>query len=160
MIINWDEELREINSSKYEPKHLEIKGKWRHKKIIVDIDDYPKLSKFTWYRSNLGSPTTEINGKSYTPGQLIYGTDKIVSVKNNDLFDWRKSNLFISPVGKSGSPKNTNKSGFTGVTFEKSCNKYSAKIYANGVRYYLGVFDTPEEAAEAQQKKLNELSNL
>ena len=42
-----------------------------------------------------------------------------------------------------------NKSGFKGVSWERSCDKWKAQIRIDGVTTYLGVFDTPELAAAA-----------
>jgi hypothetical protein len=43
-------------------------------------------------------------------------------------------------------PFRTNKTGFLGVDFDKSCNKYRASIRHAGKNVTLGRFDTPEEA--------------
>ncbi len=42
-----------------------------------------------------------------------------------------------------------NTSGYVGVSFHKSYGKYRAQIMAKGKRYWLGAFDTPEEAYAA-----------
>lgn len=46
-------------------------------------------------------------------------------------------------------PVVTNKSGFLGVDFNKSSGSWRAQIRINGVKKYLGVFDTPEKANHA-----------
>lgn len=45
-----------------------------------------------------------------------------------------------------------NKSGYKGVCFDKSRNKWLANICINRVKQYLGRFDTPEEAFAAYVK--------
>lgn len=50
-----------------------------------------------------------------------------------------------------------NKSGFKGVSFDKSRNKWQAGIGVNGKRISLGRFDTPELAYSAYCKKASEL---
>lgn len=42
-----------------------------------------------------------------------------------------------------------NKSGFKGVSWHKSCNKWVAKIEINDKSIYLGLFDDKIEAAKA-----------
>lgn len=48
---------------------------------------------------------------------------------------------------------------FVGATFHKDSGKYQASIRVDGKRIYLGHHKTIEEAAEAYQKKLKELSH-
>ena len=44
-----------------------------------------------------------------------------------------------------------NKTGIIGVMWDKICQKYRAYINAYGERYYLGFFDTIEDATKARQ---------
>jgi len=50
----------------------------------------------------------------------------------------------------------TNKTGFKGVSWHKAAQKWQAHIRADGINYYLGIFDNPEDAhkayVEASQK--------
>lgn len=50
-----------------------------------------------------------------------------------------------------------NTSGYQGVTWDKSCKKWIASVHHCGKRYYLGAFDSPEEAAVVAKMKRNEL---
>lgn len=45
-----------------------------------------------------------------------------------------------------------NTSGFPGVTWHNRDENWQARIRCSGERYFLGCFDTPEEAAEAYRK--------
>lgn len=47
------------------------------------------------------------------------------------------------------SRRSDNKSGFTGVTWDRRANRWRAQIQKNRLQHNLGYFDTPEEAAEA-----------
>jgi hypothetical protein len=44
-------------------------------------------------------------------------------------------------------PQRTNTSGFKGVTFNKTHEKYQATIRVDGRRIFLGYFNTPEDAS-------------
>ena len=49
-----------------------------------------------------------------------------------------------------------NSSGVKGVVFYKANQKWSAQIHINGIKKYLGFFETFEEAKQARQEKANE----
>lgn len=51
------------------------------------------------------------------------------------------------------------KTGYVGVEYVGE-NSYSARFSYNKIRYYLGTFNTPEEAALARENKLKELKSL
>lgn len=53
--------------------------------------------------------------------------------------------------------KINNTSGYTGVYYIKNKNKWLSKINYKNLTHNLGLFDTPEEAAEAYRKKSLEL---
>jgi hypothetical protein len=42
-----------------------------------------------------------------------------------------------------------NTSGFKGVHFARRYGKYQVRIVADGIRYHIGYFDNPVEAARA-----------
>jgi len=50
-----------------------------------------------------------------------------------------------------------NSSGFKGVNFNKTKQKWEAQIQINGIKIHIGLFITLEEAANARQQKANEL---
>ncbi|WP_239700368.1 AP2 domain-containing protein [Mammaliicoccus sp. D-M17] len=52
--------------------------------------------------------------------------------------------------------KYSNKTGYTGVTYKPRLNKYQAQFYKDKQFYYLGVFDTAEQAYAAYLKAKNE----
>lgn len=61
---------------------------------------------------------------------------------------------------QSDKPQKNNKSGYRGVSWCKGKNgggRWIAKIYAQGKQYYLGLYDTAEEANEAYKKAKEEL---
>jgi len=50
-----------------------------------------------------------------------------------------------------------NKSGYIGVSWDKSTQKWVAQIGYQGSRIYLGLYDTPEKAKEVYTAKQKEL---
>jgi len=80
-----------------------------------------------------------------------------VLIRNGDRLDCRLKNLEFASFSKvTRNTKYTDsKTGFRGVHKERK--KYRAVIYNNRERINLGLFDTAEEAAEAYNKKSEEL---
>jgi hypothetical protein len=80
----------------------------------------------------------------------------LVGAKNGDKLDCRLENiLWRSRSVASRQRKTSSRAGYTGVYQEN--NRYRAVISINRKSVHLGMFDTPEEAAEAYNKKSKEL---
>ena len=72
---------------------------------------------------------------------------------NHDLKDNRKANLRIctnqqNQMNRSISKNNT--SGYKGVSFDKTKNKWFAQVALNRIPKFLGYYDTKEEAHNAR----------
>ena len=76
---------------------------------------------------------------------------------NNIKSDNRSCNLQYVSVRKNVIKDRKNKHNLLGIY--KNRNKFSAKIIINGVRKYLGTFNTPEEANNEYFKNLNLIKN-
>ena len=80
----------------------------------------------------------------------------LVGAKNGDKLDCRTENIiWRSRSVASRQRKTSSRAGYTGVYQEN--NRYRAVISINRKSVHLGMFDTPEEAAEAYNKKSKEL---
>jgi hypothetical protein len=79
--------------------------------------------------------------------------DHINNIKTDNCF----SNLQYISVRKNNSKDRKNKNNFLGIY--KNGTKFSAKIVIDGVRKYLGNFNTPEEANNEYLKNLNLIKN-
>ncbi len=83
---------------------------------------------------------------------------KVVDHIDHDTLDNQRINLRICTRSQNGmNRKKDSGIKFKGVTFHKRAGKFMAQIYMNGKKYYLGVFETPEEAAMVYDKKAREL---
>jgi hypothetical protein len=82
--------------------------------------------------------------------------NNLVGAKNGNKLDCRLSNLiWRSRSTASRQRKTSSKTGYTGVYKENK--KYRAIISINGKAVHLGMYQTPEAAAEAYNRKSKEL---
>jgi hypothetical protein len=87
---------------------------------------------------------------------IYYGEDPISQIDhiNGDRADNRIENLRIASAAensKNRARRNDNKSGVTGVTWDKGTNKWRACIRVNHKTQYLGVFPDIEAAVAARK---------
>ncbi len=139
------------------------------KYAIVDDEDYPVLSRFTWSlgedkNKGIQKAVTTI-GRRYVNMAtfLIPKTREKVEYThlNKNGLDYRKENLKIVTAAEARhgryQKRIDNSSGFKGVWMHRKTGLIYAEIAKEGKRYRLGCFKTPEEAAEAYNKKALEL---
>ncbi len=80
----------------------------------------------------------------------------LVGAKNGNKLDCRLQNLeWRTRSTSSRNRKTTSKTGYTGVYLENK--KYRAIITINGKAVHIGMYNTPEEAARAYNKKAKEI---
>ena len=133
---------------------------------LVDDEDFERVSQFKWCavftgnRWYAGRNIRDVTGSRrqlwlpmarFIMG-LGYGDPRKVDHKNREAtLDNRRSNLRITiDRNPQNQGKHTNnKSGFKGVSWHKATQKWRAGIQANSEQIYLGVFPTPELAANA-----------
>ncbi len=120
------------------------------KVALVDPEDYEWLSKFKWYAHKESNTLFYAVRKENTirMHRVIIRACKGQEVDhiNGNALDNRKSNLRIATHSQNmaNCHKVWAKSGFRGVTWQKSGKKWQAQLASK----YLGVFNTPEEAHE------------
>lgn len=79
---------------------------------------------------------------------------------NRNPLDNRKSNLRKADSSQNNMNRGTrsnNTSGYKGVSYDVSRNKWQSMIACRGERYHIGRFPTKEEAARAYDEKAKEL---
>ena len=128
-------------------------------KFLFDIDDYPIISKYTWYKSDSGYASTVYKNQRMRMHRMILGLKDFdihhtVDHINHDTCDNRRSNLRICTQAENNRNKcdpSNNTSGHIGVGYLPLYNKYRAYIDLNGVQISLGTFNTFEEAVRARE---------
>lgn len=124
----------------------------------IDFDDYDKVSKYTWHIDKGGYVITKgDDGKIYKLHRYIMDVCNCsypeIDHKNRDKLDNRKQNLRF--CNRSENCINTidgrNTSGVVGVYWNKSAQKWCAQLTKGMVKYYLGSYDSFDEAVSARK---------
>lgn len=132
--------------------------------FLIDKEDFDRLSKFQWHVDGNGYVLTKIDGVSYKQHRMILNlttSDDIeVDHINHNQLDNRKNNLRLA--NRCQQCMNTRKqkdntSGVKGVYKITGYNRWAAQINANGKRYYLGSYDSLEEAVAVRREAENQL---
>jgi hypothetical protein len=134
-----------------------------NQEVLFSLQDAKSILKHTWFIGKRGYPSTNINGKTTTMHVFL-------GLKNHDhgnrnKLDNRRENLRPCTQQenvRNGSLRQNNTSGFTGVSWSKSKNKWVAYITVDQVRIGLGLFDNKKDAIKtrlrAEQKYFGEFA--
>lgn len=148
-------------------KNIELtKGKF----AIVDDKDFDFLNQWKWHCSShgyacrvekeTGKSHADRYSKNISMHRLLTDTPKGMDTDhiNGNKLDNRRNNLRVCTRSQNLSNRPStilNKSGFKGVSPHKG--KYEAGLRKDGKRVYLGIYNTPKEAALAYNDKAKEL---
>lgn len=126
---------------------------------VADIADASLLAGRMWHVNTLGGTSyAESTNGGRTAGmhRLIMGADRgvIVDHINGDGLDNRRCNLRICSHAENMRNRRVNsdarkRSSFKGVTFKPRGKPWGSAIQKDGKRFYLGTFETEEQAARA-----------
>lgn len=155
------------NEYRIEGKDVFIKLK-NGMEFVIDIDDLPHVSKFSWYplkhtenyTSVQGSSSIKVNGlkksTSFRLHRYILGmtdSSKLVDHIDRNQLNNRRNNLRIcnrkESAWNTGLFKSNVSSKFKGVTFNKARKKWIAQIHTEGKTRGLGYFISEKDAANA-----------
>lgn len=131
------------------------------KVVLVDDEDYEYLNQWKWYAHKQGKTfyakriTRENNHVTMIHMHRVIMNcppeKRIDHISRNGL-DNRKCNLRLCNVAENGMnrPKqDNNSSGYKGVGWDKSRNKWRAQIKPNQKSIFIGRFSKKEDAAKA-----------
>lgn len=137
---------------------------------IIDDEDYKRLKQLKslnwcvvkkrerfYFQKRINTRLIELHRFIMNDPENLY-IDHI----NNNTLDNRKQNLRCvknSTNLRNGRIRKNNTSGVSGVSFDKSRNKWSASIRVNYKIVYLGRFDTLEEARQIRKKAEDKFFN-
>ncbi len=120
-----------------------------------DFADFPIVSRYSWSRMKNGYYKTSLGSRK--AGHILLHRllmnppdDLVVDHIDGDKNNYCRSNLRICSTAENS--RNTtiqkdNCSGYKGVSYDSRRNKWVARIYKEK-QFFLGQFDTPQEAAE------------
>ena len=138
--------------------------------FYFDLEDYDKIKNHCWLKNKDGYIiTNNKNKKLRSLHRIVMGVSDDFVVDHihgeGSRHDNRKSNLRIATKQENNRNRklcSTNTSGVTGVTFDKSRNKWCAQIVVNNKNIHLGRFNNFEDAVkarkEAEEKYFGEFS--
>lgn len=140
------------------------------KQILVDDEDYDDLIQYNW--SITKSKHTFYACRQLKKGE-VYSTISmhrhILRLTDAEIFgehadhnglNNQRSNLRRATVSQNNRNRKSNKSStsiYVGVSYESARKKWRSSINLNGKEYFLGRFDTAEEAAAVRDAKATEL---
>ena len=131
-------------------------------KAIVDDEDYERVNQYNWcvdkakqtsvsiYKWTKGNKTKK-QRLSHFILDLQENNNKVVTYKNKNFLDLRKSNLLILDKKTFTSTRRgvkNSSSKYKGVHWDKQKKRWRATIKVKGKSIYLGIFKSEDEAAK------------
>lgn len=139
-----------------------------NEEFYFDKEDYDLIKNIKWFfggkEHNRRYVHGHYNGKDVRMHRLVMGIDEncnlVVDHKKVDSQnDNRKENLRVVTIAdncKNRNKSSNNTSGYTGVSFSKTDNKYIAYIQVNGKQINLGRYAELQEAVDARREAENQ----
>lgn len=136
-----------------------------NKEMLCDLEDWEKAKNIRWYENNTGYARGRYNGKTVLFHNFIFNIqdDKEVDHIYGNRLDNRKSMLRILTRQENNLNKGmyiNNKSGVTGVRWNKQTKKWHAYIQYKKKYINLGYYENFEEAVLARKNAELEYFNI
>lgn len=138
-----------------------VNGKGRVHECLIDTNDLSRVSEFpnSWY-ARFDKNTQKFYVSGFIGRKMFHIHRWITDVEDDMFVDHRDIDPLNNCRGnlrtvtdaenkQNRSIQRNNKSGFRGVSWYRSYEKWQAEYKLNGKRHHLGYFDTIEEAAQA-----------
>lgn len=126
--------------------------------VIIDDEDYAKVSKQSWCLHHR-VVVTKINANDVSLASFILDIKTnhyiLIDHKDRDIFNNQKENLRIATQAQNNINKTkqkNNTSGYKGVCWHKNRQKWMAQISIRGIKKNLGYYFTKTQAAKAYNK--------
>lgn len=132
---------------------------------LVDVDDCERCSQHSWNLTSHGYLESRIEGNKIRLHRFVTNALKGLEVDHiqGNKLDNRKSQLRVCTHQQNSYNSKickNNKSGVTGVCYDKNNKKWRAKIRVDGKEIWLGRYETFEDAVkvrkEAEEKYFKE----
>ncbi len=131
--------------------------------FIVDAANFDEVSCRYWQLGKRGYPVFRTSRKSeggarnITLHRLLMGAAAGYDVDHisGDKSDNRRCNLRLCTHQQNmfnQNLRNTNSTGYTGVSYSKAMRKFESYIHKDGRKMCIGYFDDPLEAAKARDR--------
>lgn len=125
--------------------------------LLIDTDDYERVSAYTWHRTGRWYAGAYIDHKYIRFHRFLMNAPADLQVDhiNLDKFDNRRSNLRFATHKenkRNSGLQSNNTSGCKGAYYYKARNKYIARIKVDGKDIHLGYYSTLLEASNAYDK--------
>lgn len=155
-----------LKRTKHDPNEIIVKGdiaeiilynnkNKERERAIIDSEDIKKVNNYKW-RFNTGAVSTHDAGKFLGLHHVVLGIKPIwgadVDHEDGDILNNRKANIRLCTHRENSSNRKLNKnntSGFKGVWWKKSREKWAAEITVKNKCIYLGYFKNKKDAAAA-----------
>ena len=135
--------------------------------FYFDLEDYDKIKDYCWNKHKEYIATRNVSGYILFHRLVMDISDENIAVDhiNHNKSDNRKNNLRIATRSGNATnrpPYEKSVSGYSGVTFDKTKNKWLVRIYINHKQVNLGCYDNLDEAIakrlKAEEKYYGEFS--
>lgn len=144
-------------------KEMKIITLTKGKFAIVDDEDFDLVNKYNWHCTHgYAASRPHRHEKHIYMHRLILGilTSSKLDVDhiNHNSLDNRKCNLRVCTRAQNMmNSLGYDTSKYKGICWRDTKKKWTSQIKFNGKQYYLGIYETAEEAAHAYDRKATEL---